>query len=318
MSALRCGVQTAVFLLGRVPRWHQTDNSTAATHDLSTGKRGFNEEYEGLMRHLGMSPRTIEVGKKNQNGDVEALNGALKRRLRQHLAMRGSRDFESVHAYTTWLEGVLERANGLRAVKLQEDLAAMTILRVDRLPEYRELTVGVSPWSTIRVLRNAYSVPSRLIGEEVTVRVYDDRLDVFYLGKPQLEVERLLGDNGHRINYRHIIWSLVQKPAAFLRYRYREDLFPTVTFRRGYDELCKGLDERRADIEYLRILHLAASTMETDVDAALSLLLEANVRPTAEQVKSLVTPEQPVIPKLDVPEVDLSMYDTLLACGGEV
>jgi hypothetical protein len=50
---------------------HQTDNSTAATHDLKTGKRGFNDEYAALMRHLKMSPRTIAVGKKDQNGDVE-------------------------------------------------------------------------------------------------------------------------------------------------------------------------------------------------------------------------------------------------------
>jgi len=58
MLALRRGVQSAVFRLGRVPEYHQTDNSTAATHDLRTGKRGFNEEYVALMDHLGMTPRT--------------------------------------------------------------------------------------------------------------------------------------------------------------------------------------------------------------------------------------------------------------------
>jgi len=39
------GVQEAVFRLGKVPRYHQTDNSTSATHDLRNGKRGFNAEY---------------------------------------------------------------------------------------------------------------------------------------------------------------------------------------------------------------------------------------------------------------------------------
>ena len=67
----------------------------SATHDLRSGKRGFNAEYAGLMRHLGMKPRTIEIGKKQQNGDVEALHRSLKRRLEQHLLLRGSRDFES-------------------------------------------------------------------------------------------------------------------------------------------------------------------------------------------------------------------------------
>src|SRR5687767_7185802 len=45
MAAMKRGVQAALFRLGRVPEFHQTDNSTAATHDLRTGKRGFNEEY---------------------------------------------------------------------------------------------------------------------------------------------------------------------------------------------------------------------------------------------------------------------------------
>ena len=96
MLALRGAVQAAVFRLGRVPEWHQTDNSTAATHDLRTGKRGFNVEYLELMAHLGMKPRTIGIGQSHQNGDVEASNGALKRRLEQHLLLRGSRDFATV------------------------------------------------------------------------------------------------------------------------------------------------------------------------------------------------------------------------------
>lgn len=88
IMALRRGVQAAIFRLGKVPEWHQTDNSTGATHrpsaaEIATGeRRKFNEDYEALMRHLGMTPRTIDVGKKNQNGDVEALNRALKRRWR--------------------------------------------------------------------------------------------------------------------------------------------------------------------------------------------------------------------------------------------
>ena len=106
MAALRKGVQRALFQLGRVPRYHQTDNSTAATHRIPDGKeeriegrrRPFNEEYLSLMRHFTMTPRTTEVGQSEQNGDVEARNGALKRRLEQQLLIRGSRDFEDVAA----------------------------------------------------------------------------------------------------------------------------------------------------------------------------------------------------------------------------
>lgn len=319
MTALRKGVQAAVFRLGKTPAFHQTDNSTSATHTLQSGKQAFNDEYVALMRHLEMEPRTIEPGESHQNGDVEALNGALKRRLKQHLLLRGSRDFDSRYEYENWLESVLEKANALRAEKVAEELAVMKILRVNRLAEYRALDgVRVCSGSTMRVLYNTYSVPARLIGECVTVHVYEDHLEVFYRDKFQVNIQRLVGRNHHRINYRDVIWSLVQKPGAFRRYRYRDDLFPTVTFRRAYDALCTDIVEHRADLEYLRILHLAASTMECEVEAALAILLEAGARPSADEVKALVLPrQQPSIPEMTAFAVDLKTYDGLLACAGE-
>ena len=316
MAAIRRGVQAAVFRLGKVPRYHQTDNSTSATHDLRTGKRGFNEEYAALMRHLGMEPRTIEVGESHQNGDVEALNGALKRRLLQHLLVRGSRDFEGVAAYETWVQGVVEKANRLREARLADELAVMRPLCVERLAEYTEEDVQVTSWSTIRVKHNTYSVPSRLMGERVRVQVHENRLEVFLDKHYQESIERLLGRHGHRINYRHIIWSLVQKPHAFARYRYREDLFPSLSFRKAYDALHAALGQRKADIEYLRILHLAASTLEAEVQTALDLLLGEGVLKGVEQVKALVAPSKPEVPELSAPVVDLESYDALL--GREV
>ena len=103
LLALRRGVQAALFNLGRVPNFHQTDNSTAATHEIPKTaieyvpgqKRPFNADYLALMRHFSMQARTTEVGAKEQNGDVEAGHRALKHRLDQALLRRGSRDFPS-------------------------------------------------------------------------------------------------------------------------------------------------------------------------------------------------------------------------------
>lgn len=159
MAALKRGVQSALFELGRVPEYHQTDNSTAATHDLRTGKRGFNDEYERFCEHFDMKPRTIEVGQSHQNGDVESLNGALKRRLEQHLLLRSSRDFESVQEYERWVQGVERETNELRTKRVTEELAAMGQLRVSRLPEYTTVQLSVTSRSTIRIKHNTYSVP---------------------------------------------------------------------------------------------------------------------------------------------------------------
>ena len=315
-SAMSCGVQNHVFRLGRVPKYHQTDRSSAATHTVDD-KGVFNKDYAAMIRHLGMEPRTIGVGASEQNGDIEAQNGVLKRRLKQHLLLRGSNDFESIEEYQQFVNAVLVKANALRRKKIVEELEHMRPLQVSRLPDYRELDVGVAKWSTVRVKNNTYSVPSRLIGERVRVRIYDDRLEVWYGQQLQLTVDRLLGRNGHQINYRHIIWSLVRKPGAFLRYRYREALFPSLAFRRTYDRLEEEHGSgRRADLEYLRILHLAASTMESDVEVALDLLLESKQRFDVEAVKSVVGVAEPIdVPILRIPEVDLTTYDQLLSAG---
>ena len=312
MVALRRGVQEALFQLERVPLFHQTDNSTAATHDLRSGKRGFNQEYLDLVNHFGMTPRTTGVGEKEQNGDVESSNGAFKRRAKQWLKIRGSSDFESAAEYEDWLQGVARRANRGREKRLANELEAMKPLKAKRLAEFSEVDVRVREGATINVKSNVYSVPSRLKGETVRVRVYDDRLEIYYAQKHQFTVPRLRGRGGHRINYRHVIWPLVRKPGAFQRYCYREDLFPSLTFRRAYDELASTLPERQADLEYLRCLQLAAETMECEVETALSLLLEEGRLPTAQLVKDLVAPETPEIPALSIEEVDLGSYDSLL------
>lgn len=313
VAALKRGIQAAFFRLGKVTREHQTDNSTAATHTLGSGKRAFNDDYAALMRHLSMTPRTTGVGQKEQNGDVEAANGAFKRRVEQHLLLRGHRDFESVEVLEKWLQRVCEKANAHRTQRLAEELAVMQPLRVQRLPEFSEHDVKVTSWSTIRVKHNAYSVPSRLIDRIVKVRLYDDRLEVFFRGQLQMRCERLLGRMGHRINYRHIIWSLVRKPGAFPRYRYREDLFPTLVFRQVYDHISGESPTRVSDLEYLRILHLAASTMQDEVEVALKLLLEEGEAVTADAVKALLMDEERDVPDMAAYEVSLDDFDALLS-----
>lgn len=191
----------------------------------------------------------------------------------------------------------------------------MRELNVARLPEFVEEQVRVSEWSTIRVKHCAYSVPSRLIGSWVRVRIFEDRLEVYHGNKVQLVCERLRGRGLHRIDYRHIIWSLVRKPGGFARYVYREELFPSLTFRRAYDAIQTPHQGIKGDLMYLRILHHAASTLEADVEAALALLLAEGSTITIETVKALVAERstETSVPALEQLAIDLRAYDALIA-----
>ena len=197
---------------------------------------------------------------------------------------------------------------------LAEERARLLPLPPTRVPEYSVYLPIVRAWSTIHFAKRVYSVPSRLIGCEVEVRQYPDVVEVWYRGKRTETMPRLRGEQYHCIDYRHVIWSLVRKPAAFTRYRYREELFPSLVFRKTYDALREARGER-ADVEYVRILHLAASTMQARVEEMLEQLLERGDRPDFATVKALIAPDKPRIPVVHIPPPDLQVYERLLVGG---
>jgi transposase len=148
LLSLRHGLQEALHRLGKVPRELRVDNSSAATHRVGgQAGRDFNEEFVSICAHYGLEPKAIQVDSPQENGDVEASNGHLKRRLTQHLLLRGSRDFSSESAYDQFLEVVMKRSNAGRAVRLGEELRAMKPLPPTRLCEYDEVDCRVG-WLT--------------------------------------------------------------------------------------------------------------------------------------------------------------------------
>jgi hypothetical protein len=259
-----------------------------------------------------MRPRTIQVDSPHENGDVESLNGVLKRRLKQRLLLRGSTDFASLEEYRQFVEHVLDKANNNRTKRLRKELSRMRLLKASRLAEYKDYECPVRNGSTITVDRRVYSVPSRLIGEKVKVRRYEDHIEVFFHGHHQLDAPWISRDKAHHIDYRHIILWLVRKPGAFPNYRYRSDLFPRESFRWAYDALRGEVAEQTADREYLQILHHAAQTMECEVDQALRTLRCQGQVPRLDRVLGATRRRLPAPPPLSPLKVELSEYDQLL------
>jgi hypothetical protein len=149
------------------------------------------------------------------------------------------------------------------------------------------------------------------------VRVFEDRIQAFFGDRCELECPRVRGEGKRRIDYRHMVWSLVRKPGGFERYVYREEMFPTAAFRRAFEALGATKEGVARDREYLRILHLAASTMESDVEAALSMLLEADEKIAFERVKDLADQRRiPAAPLMTPMRPDLAAYDQLIEAVG--
>jgi transposase len=313
-EALTRGLQHALIALGGVPERLRMDNLSAATHELrETGGRTLTTRFRAVLEHFGLESSRIQPGEAHENGVVEKGHDVLKSALDQALRLRESRDFSTTTAYLAFVEEVIERVlHAGRSAKIAEERAHLRPLPSTKLPEYTRIFVEVRRWSTIQVLRRTYSVPARLIGHQVEVLLYADFLEVRHAGKVMETIPRLRGISMHRIDYRHVIWSLVRKPGAFAHYRYREDLFPSLVFRRAYDALRERRGDR-ADVEYVRVLHLAASTGEALVERSLEQLLESGAAWDYAAVKALAQPETPAIPSVHVGTPDLAEYDRLLS-----
>jgi transposase InsO family protein len=300
--SLKRGVQEALWELGGTPPVLQTDQSSAATHQISREgkKRTFNEEYLAFCKHLGVEARAIHTRQPNQNGDVESAQGHLKRRLKNHLILRGSHDFRDEAQYAAFVAKVCRGANALRIAKIAEELPLLQPLPARRYPETEEVTALVTGASVIHVKKAPYSVPSRLIGATLTVQLSETEVDIFRSGTWVLRHPRSMCE-APRIEYRHVIDWLVRKPGAFRQYVYRECLFPDIHFRQAHEQLT-AYEEARADKRYLELLKLAADGSEAAVSEAIAQCLRAGTTPLPEHVEqqldivpgaSIVTALQP-------------------------
>ena len=311
-ESLSEGIQNALWKLGGVPFDHQTDRLSSAVHKLGHPEE-FTQRYKALLKHYGLNGRKIQAGKANENGDIEQRHRRFKDALDQALMLRGNRDFESREEYETFLQKLFEQLNAGRRDRLFDEMRELKTLPAMRLNDCKKLKVRVGPSSTIHVQHNTYSVHSRLIGEQVEVRLYADNLEIWYAQKFTETIPRIRGESSHFIQYRHIIDWLVRKPGAFENYRYRDDLFPTSRFRMAYDYL-KDYSPIKANKEYLKILYLAAMESESDVDDVLRHLIYEEKPINSEAVQALMESNDPVLPAtaIIVDEVDLSVYDVLL------
>ncbi len=318
-ESLAEGLQNALWELGGVPTEHRTDNLTAAIVRLGN-RDELTVPYRGLLDHYGLRASHNSPGRAHENGDIEQSHYRFKRAVAQALKLRGSSDFASREDYREFLSALLQRRNSLRRERVTKELGTLRALPAQRLEDYSLELVKVTRNCTINVRHNMYSVPSQLIGERVEVRVFAEQLQVWFAGSCVATMPRLRGQGQQAINYRHVIHSLVRKPGAFAHYRYQQSLFPRLLFRVAYDQLCEQYPAT-AERQYVKLLALAASTSEEQVELAVRQLVESGTVVSYERVltlcKSVPTPlTQPMLPAPVL--IELASYDALLSASEEV
>ncbi len=317
-ESLSEGFQNAIWELGGTPLKHQTDSLSAAVRKPNSQEE-FTERYSALLRHYKIEGQKTNPSSPNENGTIEQRNHRFKRAVEQSLLLRGSRNFMSREEYEVFLKDIFAQLNSGRRKKLLEEIAKLRSMPKERLESVKQTKVKVSKGSTIRVNHNVYSVASRLIGQEVKIKLYVEHLELWYGQKCIEKIPRLKGVDKSRIEYRHIITWLVRKPGAFTNYIYREEMFPTHRFRMAFDILQRR-KPGKANKEYLGILYLAARENEQRVDRILLYLIENEEEISKKKVEELLGEEanENNIQQIKIEAVNLSRYDNLLENTGGI
>ena len=236
--------------------------------------------------------------------------------------MRGSRDFAELAAWRAFVDEIVARRNARNAKRIELERAALKALPEYRTADYEEVRVTVTSSSAFTLRKVFYTVPSRLIGHRLRVRLYDDRLEVFQGSTPLFTLPRgrpgPKGKHGHVVDYRHVIHSLRRKPMALVNLVYRDQLFPRPAYAHAFEALIAEHGEKRACramVELLALAHERACEGELAqlIDSELDHGRTPDPQTLAERLAPRITPP----PDIVVPLPRLAIYDEIArAMGG--
>lgn len=324
--ALAEGLQNALWSAGGAPHQHRTDSLSAAFRNLDAATEAdLTRRYEALCAHYRMAPTRNNRGVSHENGSIESAHGHLKAAIRDALLMRGTPDFPDLTGYRAFVDEAVGRRNAARAKRIAAERTYLQPLPTNRTTDFEEVIVTVSSTGGFTLRKVFYTVPSRLIGHRLRVRLHDDRLEVFMGGTHLLTLPRgrAHSDGRHNqvVNYHHVIHALRKKPMALLNLVYRDKLFPRPAYRRAFEALSAQLPEKMACKITVDLLALAHDRgCERELAEEVARVLDAGSLPDPMALRRLFGPDPANLPSISVLPVALDSYDALVAnaCVGEV
>jgi len=315
-SALADGLQSALFRAGGSPIEHRTDSLSAAFNN-SVEEQKLTQSYEALCTHYNLQATRNNRGVSHENGAIECAHGSFKRRLDQALKLRGSCNFAAIKDYQAFLDTVTGRLNKRCQSRFKDEQLALQALPDERFMDYSELSLKVTRSSALEVKRVLYTVPSRLIGENVRVHVYHDHL-AFFVGQTLTSTlarvyPKAGQDRGRCIDYRHIIHSLSAKPQAFRFLQFRDELLPTETYRKLWLHCDQQFESREACKWIVGVLRIAKDyNCEERLGNGLLAGVDSNrPLPSLKVLQERYLGHEPV-PSIPERQQDLAGYDGLL------
>lgn len=316
--ALAEGLQNALWALGGAPHEHRSDSLSAAFRNLdSDAREDLTRRYDALCLHYGMEPTRNNRGVAHENGSIEGPHGHLKKAVADALLMRGTSDFDDLAGYRLFIDEIVSRKNAHHAKRIAAERAVLQQLPGQRTCDHEETIVTVTSSGGFTLKKVFYTVPSRLIGHRLRVRLYDDRLELFIGATLLMTLTRgraeATGKHAHVVDYRHVIHALRRKPMALLNLVYRDQLFPRDAYRLTFDRLLENIPDKAACRLMVDLLALAHDRgCEADLAEQLTADLVAVRLPDITALRTRFAPDPASLPEVVVHLTPLIAYEALL------
>lgn len=320
--ALASGLSTALSILGGAPAGHRSDSLSAAFRNLCRDNaEDLTRRFAALAEHYGMVASRNNRGLAHENGSIESRHGHLKDRIEQGLILRGSRDFDTLDEYRAFVAGIVADHNRRHAAAIEIEKAHLRPLPPAAPTVWEDATVRVTSSSGFTLRHVFYTVPSRLIGHRLRLRVHDERIEAYLAGRHVLTVPRVRATwnkhqriPAHVVDYHHVIASLRAKPGALATLTYRDALWPRAAYRQAFDALAAARPMKEVCRTMVGLLALAHDRgVEGEIAQALDGILAQGELPDLAALRSRFTPQAASAPSVRIEMPAAGVYDAILS-----
>ena len=205
---------------GGVPKCMVYDNmKVAVSKFVGKTEKEATETLKKMSVYYGFNYRFCNIRSGNEKGHVENSVDFVRRKAFSSLSSFENEDF----AFSRLAER-LEKYNNIKTKYLDNNSPA-DLLDIEKshllklMPTYInciDLTLRVDKLSTISYLQNRYSVPDYLVLKTVDVKIFIDKLEIFYNNNLVASHTRLYGNQEWSIDILHYTKTLSRKPGALL------------------------------------------------------------------------------------------------------
>ena len=263
------------------------DNLTTAVEKVLRGKARVEREAFGRFHaYYNFTPRFCNPGSGNEKGGVEGLVGFARRNYMVPVPEAESLDELNEKLLADCLSYGSHRIEGREKTVselFEEERSHLIALPAIGFSNIETLSGKADPYSTVRVDKNRYSVPTHCVGLKVQTIVSVDRVDLYYESKKIGSHARVFGNNKWQLDPDHYLELLQQRPQAF------DSARPIKEWRKKWPGSLEGLlkkfqtsqGETHGIKDFISVLMLYRDYGAQDIEAAVELGLEHGISSSA-------------------------------------